>query len=257
LGTDCAGTVEEVGAGVSGWRVGDAVLVVKGASMGCHAERVRAKASDVVVRVPPGMDWGDAVSLPFGGQTARYFLNKAGLRAGDEVLVIGASGAVGSMAVQLIALAGARAVAVTRAVNADRARGLGAAEVIDYETANYAGQARRYDVVMDCVGAGTYRTLRHLAKPGGAYLAVAGGLPDFLARGVGGVRCVTGYVPESAEVVGELVKLAAEGRLKPVVGARFSFCELPAAHALVDSGRKLGAVVVEMIRDENGGRGIS
>lgn len=246
LGTDCAGTVDAVGPGVKDWREGDAVLVVKGAAMGCHAERVRVKASDVVVRLPKGMDWADATSLPFGGQTARYFLGKAGLKAGDEVLVIGASGAVGSAAVQQIALVGARAVAVTRSVNWGWVRGLGASETLDYETTDYRLQTRRYDLVMDCVGAGTYRTLRHLAKPGGAYLAVAGGLPDFLARSAGGVRCITGYTSESAKVVADLLSLAAEGRILPGIGARFAFEELPSAHALVDTGWKRGAVVVVM-----------
>jgi len=246
LGSDCAGIVEAIGGKVTQWSRGDAVLLVKGASMGCHAERVLAKADGVVVRKPERIGWREAVSLPFGGQTARYFLDRAGIKRGDEVLVIGASGAVGSAAVQLIALAGAMAIAVTRAENCAWIRGLGATEVIDYTATDYARQARRYDLVMDCVGAGSFRTLRHLVRPGGAYLAVAGGLPDYFARTRGRVRCIAGYTPESVASIEELLRLALEGKFQPVVGEVFSFADLPAAHARVDSGRKRGTVAVDV-----------
>lgn len=245
LGTDCAGIVEEVGPGADRAEVGDAVLVVAGAAMGCHAERVRAGAKHLVLPLPDRLGWDEAVSLPFGGQTARYFLDKAGLAPGMEVLVIGAAGAVGSAAVQLVALAGARVVAVSRQENAAWLSGLGVSEVLDYRSPGYPGPSGRYDLVMDCVGAGGFREFARLAKPGGAYLAVAGGLPEFLARQRGGVRCVTGYVPESASMVKELLDLAAAGAFQPVVGERFPFDRLPEAHALADSGRKRGTAVVE------------
>ncbi|MEX1118470.1 MAG: zinc-binding alcohol dehydrogenase family protein, partial [Terrimicrobiaceae bacterium] len=113
LGTDGAGVVESVGPDVEGWRVGDSVLVARGVAMGCHAERVLVRDSGVIVQKLESLGWAEAVSLPFGGQTAKYYLTKAGLKAGDNVLVIGASGAVGSAALQWIALANARATAVT------------------------------------------------------------------------------------------------------------------------------------------------
>lgn len=246
LGTDGAGVVEFVGQDVDRWQVGDEVLVVKGAAMGCHAERVLVRRGDVMVRKPESLGWAEVVSLPFGGQTAKYYLNKAGLKTGDEVLVIGASGAVGSAALQWIAMTGAQAIAVTRPVNAEWVRQLGATEVMDYTKTNYAEEGRRFDLVMDCVGAGTFRTLRHLVKSGGAYLAVAGGVPDFLARSSGGVRCVTGVTQESTNVVGELLDLAASREFRPMVGETFSFEELPAAHDLVESGRKRGVAVMEI-----------
>ncbi len=246
LGSDGAGVVESLGPGVEGWRIGDEVLVVKGVAMGCHAERVLVRAADVVVRKPERLGWAEAVSLPFGGQTAIFFLNKAGLKAGDEVLVIGASGAVGSAALQWIHRAGARAIAVTRPVNAAWVRQLGAVEVLDHTTTDYVAGGRQFDLVMDTVGAGTFRTLRHLVKPGGAYLAVAGGLPDFLAGSAGGVRCVTGITPESVDVVRELVALAASGEFRPMVGECFPFDALREAHALIDDGHKRGVAVVEI-----------
>ncbi|MGL5016885.1 MAG: NAD(P)-dependent alcohol dehydrogenase [Luteolibacter sp.] len=246
LGTDGAGVVETLGPGVQNWRVGDEVMVVKGTAMGCHAERVLVKPGNVVVRKPESLSWAEAVSLPFGGQTARFFLTKAGLKRDDEVLVIGASGAVGGAALQWISLMGARAIAVTRSANNEWVRQLGATEVIDYTTTDYAAGGRRFDLVMDCMGAGSFRTLRHLVKPGGAYLAVAGGLPDYLARTANEVRCVTGMTPESADLVGKLVELTGSGRFRPMVGACFPFEEVPAAHALVDGGHKRGVVVVEV-----------
>lgn len=246
LGTDGAGVVESVGPDVERWRVGDKALVVKGVAMGCHAERVLVRSGDVLVRKPESLSWTEAVSLPFGGQTANYFLKKAGLKAGDEVLVIGAAGAVGSAALQWIARAGARAIAVTRPLNSGWVRQLGASEVLDYASTDYAAGSRRFDLVMDCVGVGTFRSLRHLVNPGGAYLAVAGGVPEFLARSAGGIRCVTGVTPESSEVVEELLGLAASGEFRPMIGDCFPFDSLPSAHTSVDGGHKRGVTVVEI-----------
>lgn len=246
LGTDCAGFVERVGRDVSRWKVGDSVIVVRGAAMGCHAEKVLAKADGVVVAKPERLGWAEAVSLPFGGQTARNFLQKAGLKPGDEVMVIGAAGAVGSAAVQLIARAGARAVAVTRGANRDWIRNLGAAQVLDREQGDFRAGTRRYDIVMDCVGVEGFAALRPLVKPGGAYVAVAGGLPEFLTWPRAGVRCLTGYTPESAEAIEALVSLTLAGDFRPVVGERFAFSDLPSAHVLADSGGKRGTAVVEV-----------
>lgn len=245
LGADCAGVVESVGPGVERWRAGDPVLVVKGAAMGCHAECVLVRATDVMVQKPESLGWAESVSLPFGGQTAKYYLKKSGIKSGDKVLVIGASGAVGSAALQWIAMADARATAVTRRCNSEWVTQLGAEVVLDYTETNYAAGSARFDLVMDCVGAGTFRTLRHLVKPGGAYVAVAGGLEDFLARPSGGVRCVTGVTPESSDVVNEMIALVQAGKFRPMVGETFPFERLPAAHELVDAGHKRGVVVVE------------
>ncbi|MEX1117763.1 MAG: zinc-binding dehydrogenase, partial [Terrimicrobiaceae bacterium] len=135
--------------------------------------------------------------------------------------------------------------AVTRRCNTDWVNGLGAVDVVDYTETDYAAGSAQFDLVMDCVGAGTFRTLRHLVKPGGAYLAVAGGVPDFLARPSGGVRCVTGVTPESSDVVNEMIGLVNAGKFRPMVGDCFPFDQLPAAHALVDTRHKRGVVVVE------------
>ncbi len=246
LGSDCAGLVVARGRDVTQWKTGDAVIVSRGAAMGCHAELVAADAGGAVVAKPERLGWAEAASLPFGGQTALNFLRKAGLKAGDEVLVIGAAGAVGSAAVQLIARAGARPVAVTREANLPWVQELGAVEVLARERVDFRAGSRRYHFVMDCVGTTGFSDLRSLVKPGGAYLAVAGGLPEFFARSRQGVRCIASYTPESAKAVEELVALTLAGEFRPAFGERIGFSYVRAAHALADSGRKRGTAVVDV-----------
>jgi NADPH:quinone reductase-like Zn-dependent oxidoreductase len=119
-------------------------------------------------------------------------------------------------------------------------------EVLAREHVDFRVGPRRYDLVMDCVGTSGFSDLRSLVKPGGAYLAVAGGLPEFFARSRQGVRCVASYTPESARVVQELVAFTLAGEFRPAFGERFGFSEVPAAHALADSGRKRGTAVVDV-----------
>lgn len=244
LGVDFAGTVEQVGADVDRFQPGDAVMGMNGMAMGCHAGYVIVKATGAVAGKPPSLSFAEAVSLCFGGTTAMHFLRKAGLAAGERIAVIGASGAVGSAMVQLARHRGARVTAITSGRNADLVTGLGAHDVIDYTDGSAARQTATYDVIADTVGATTFRQALPQLEADGRFLAISTDLPGMLARRAGTKRSISGVAAERAEDVAELARLAGEGVLKPVIDSEFPFDRLPEAHALVDSGRKRGSVVV-------------
>ena len=171
---------------------------------------------------------------------------KSGLKAGESLLVIGASGAVGSAMVQLGRHMGARVTGVTSTPNLDLVRSLGAHDVIDYHTQDVTRQTRTWDVIADTVGASNFdRCLANLNEHG-RYLSIAGDLSDMLKRRRGTKRSIAGPAAERQEDVLQLSQLAETGVLKPVIDRIFSFTELPQAHALVDSGRKRGSVVVRV-----------
>jgi NADPH:quinone reductase-like Zn-dependent oxidoreductase len=250
LGTDAAGVIDAVGAGVTRFAVGDAVVAFPGAAMGGHAERLVMPAAGRVVHKPANLSFAEAAALPFGAMTALDFFRRGQLKAGERVLVNGASGNVGSAAVQLARHLGAHVTAVCSAANAPLVRSLGADEVIDYATTDFAAGAARYDVIVDAVGNAPYARVRGVLAPGGRLLAVLADLPAMLAAPlVGGAlkhRVIAGPAAERVEDLQALVDLAAKGALRPVIDAQFPFERIADAHRVVESRRKKGSVVVTL-----------
>lgn len=248
LGMDAAGVVAAVGPEVTGFAVGDRVVAMLGSRFGGHAEYAVASASGAVVRAPGALNPVEAVSLVFGGITARAFLRQAGLAPGSRVLVAGASGAVGSAAVQLAVAAGAEVTGVTSAAHRDLVARLGAHRVVDYRATDVATERERYDVVLDAVGSYGVERMHGALVPGGAALLVATDLRGMLGAGRlarrHGIRIVTGPGPWRADDLAHVTRLANAGALHPVIERVFAFDEIVAAHRLVDGGRKGGAVVV-------------
>jgi len=254
LGMDAAGVVVAAGADVSGFAPGDEVLAMLGSRFGGHAEYAIVKATDAIALKPAEMTFDDAVSLVFGGITARAYLRQATIGAGTRVLVNGASGAVGTVAVQLAKAAGAHVTGVSSAANEAFVASLGADRTIDYRTTDFAvsgsTDGATYDVIVDCVGnAPVTRVLPALA-PGGAVLLVAGDLRSLVAaKGQAkrhGITVVTGPGPYRSEDLEHVVDLAARGILTPTIDRTFSFDQIADAHRYVDTGRKRGSVVVHI-----------
>ncbi len=246
LGTDVAGVVEAVGRDVTGFAPGDAVVGVTGVAMGGHAEYCVLPSHKPLVHKPGRLSFVDAACLPFGGLAALHFLNKANLRAGESVLVIGAAGAVGSAMVQLARHRGAHVTAVCSGGNAALARTLGAQAVIDYTEQDFTQAPQQWDVVADTVGASSFAACLPRLKEHGRYLAVAGSLAQVLARPRGTRRSIGGPATERPEDLHTLMELAQAGVLRPVLDCAYPFTDLPAAHAYVETGRKRGAVVVAL-----------
>lgn len=241
LGGTFSGVVEAVGAKVTGVSVGDEVCGMTGMAMGTHAEYAVVPATRAVPK-PGRVGHDDAAGVLFGGSTALHYLrDKAALQAGQSVLVIGASGAIGTNAVQLAKHLGAQVTAVTSARNTDLVRRLGADHVVDYTVTPVTTLAERFDVVLDTVGTLSPATGRRLLTDDGVLLlAVATLWQTVTARG----RVKAGPAPERAEAFGHLLRLVEDGSLTVVLDQVLDLDHVAAAHERVDSGRKVGNVVV-------------
>lgn len=254
LGTECAGIIEAVGARVTKFTPGDRVVAAVGARLGTHAEFVRVPESAAITRVPPNLTLEEAVAIPFGGLTAlRYLRDVAGVGAGQRVLVVGASGSVGVAAVQVATHLGAAVTAVCSTANVERVRSLGAAVVLDRFATDFTRGTAMYDVVIDAVGATSFDKCRGVLAPRGQFLAVVMGLTELRqilwTKLVGGKRVRGAIVSETKADLEELMRLAAKGNIVPVIDRRVPFADIVEAHRRVDSGRKVGSVVVT-IADE-------
>ena len=252
LGICVAGEVAEVGPGVTSHKPGDHVLATTGFAMRAHAEYVAVKA-DRLVPLPAGLTMEEAAALPFGALTALYYLrDRAALKSGERILIVGASGAVGAAAVQLARHYGARVTAVCSAANADLVRSLGAEAVIDYRTQDFRTTGQRYDVILDCTGQATAANCRAALVPGGRLCLVVASLACQLLAGWhsrrNGVQVIAGVGKEAPADLAFLAELAAKGPLRPHIGATFPLSAIAQAHALVDTGHKRGNVVITFQR---------
>lgn len=246
LGTELAGRIEAVGNDVTRFSIGDEVIGFPGAAMGCHAQ-YRVMAADGALAIKPAsLSFEEAASLCFGGTTALHFLRKANTRAGDKVLVIGASGGVGTAIVQLARHLGAEVTGVTSTANVELVRSLGADTVIDYTRDDFTQGGTSYDIIADTVGATSLARCKSALRKNGRLLAIAGGMPELLASiwTPGSKKVIAGPYPGRPDDVRRLAELAEAGALRPVIDRRYDFAQMVEAHAYVETGRKKGSVVV-------------
>jgi NADPH:quinone reductase-like Zn-dependent oxidoreductase len=241
LGGALSGTIEAIGAKVEGWSVGDQVCAMNGLAMGGHAELVAVDADRLAAK-PPAITHDQAAGVLFGGTTALHFLHrKLTVAPGTSVLVIGASGAVGTNAVQLARLAGGTVTGVCSARNAALVERLGATRTIDHATVDLSTIPDRFDIVLDAVGTLTIAAGRQLLAPGG-HLALAVGTLGQTVRARGDV--VAGSGAERAQDFAHLVDLVATDQLEVVIERTVLLDQIVEAHRLVDTGRKVGNVLV-------------
>lgn len=250
LGMDVAGIVESVGASVTAFTPGDEVIAMLGGRFGGHAEYVCLPQDGAITVKPRNMTFEEAVTLVFGGITARGFLNRAAIKPGDSVLVNGASGAVGTAAVQLAKQLGAQVTGVCSAVNSELVTSLGADRTIDYTTHDFAREGETYDVVVDCVGNAPFERVGASINPGGALLLVIADLRGILRASTHGRKSgklVTASVGKyKAEDLAFLVDLAESGQYRPVIDSTYGLSDIVDAHRYVDTGRKKGNVIVRV-----------
>jgi NADPH:quinone reductase-like Zn-dependent oxidoreductase len=235
---------------VEGFKIGDRVLASRGFRFGAHAEllAVPTKGVSVIVKIPGRLSDEDAVALPFGGVTALVFLDEGKLKAGEHILINGASGAVGTMTIQIAKHRGAEITAVCSAGNAALVKSLGADHVIDYRATDFTQGATRYDLIMDTVGNASYDRVKHLLKPGGRFLMVIGNAWEMLTGGrrpdvVGADQESKAFTTANYQ---HLLDLAERGVLRAVIDSVYPFEDIARAHARVDTGHKVGSVVVTL-----------
>jgi NADPH:quinone reductase-like Zn-dependent oxidoreductase len=250
LGTELSGIITQVGTAVTRYKTGDAVVGFAGVSMRCHAEYCALRENAALTLKPAGLTHAEAAALCFGGTTALHYLrDKAHLKPGQSLLILGAAGSVGSAAVQIARHFGADVTTTSSAANHELLRSLGAARCLDYHTQDFSREEQRYDVILDTVGASHFRHACPSLRPGGRYLAVAGDLPGMIAglrAGPDGKRQLSGPAPERPADVAWLVDLAERGHYRPVIDSTYPFAQIADAHARVETGHKRGNVVVTL-----------
>ena len=250
LGMDLAGVIEEVGANVTRFTVGDKVLGVRGGKFGCHAEYAVMAEDGAIAIAPKNLSLVDAASVIFGGITASGYFTRVTLGPGVTVLVNGASGSTGSAAVQIAAAAGAHVTGVSSAGNHDFVRALGAAEMIDYASTDFTTNGKTYDVVVDTVGNAQFARAGGSVKPGGALLLIIASLSSMLTAGRDSKRSgklvSLGEARLGPAAMERVVTLAEAGVLTPVIDHRYTLETITDAHAYVSTHRKRGNLVLAL-----------
>lgn len=248
LGTELAGVVEAVGANVTRFKAGDAVFAYSDARMGAHAEYKVLPEDGAIALKPANLSFEEAAALSFGASTALQFFQRGRIRRGDAILVNGASGSVGTAAIQLARHFGAHVTGVCSTANVELVRRLGADAVIDYTRENVADAGATYDLIMDTAGTLPFQRAEPLLRPGGRLLQVLGGMPDLLrvpwVSLTTDKKLIAGPAMGRAEDLRFIAELADAGTFTPVIDRTVPFALIAEAHRYVDQGHKKGNVVV-------------
>jgi NADPH:quinone reductase-like Zn-dependent oxidoreductase len=247
LGWELAGEVVEVGQSVRRFAPGDKVFAAR---MGCHAQYV-AVPEDGAAPMPRNLTCEQAAALTFGGLTSLFYLrDKARIQPGERVLINGASGAVGSAAVQLAKHFGSAVTGVCSGVNEQLVRSLGADRVVDYTKEDFTQSRETYDVILDAVGNCSFSRCKPVLAPGGRLLLVVASLGQLVGALVWSKRAgrkvlsgVNSVRPADLDLMRALVE---SGAFKPVIDRTYEFARIVDAHSYVDTGRKKGNVVLTL-----------
>jgi NADPH:quinone reductase-like Zn-dependent oxidoreductase len=249
LGTELAGEIEAVGKAVTRFEAGDQVFAFPGASYGCHAEYRTMAEDGLIARKPANLSFEEAAALSFGGTTALSFLRgKGGIKRGDKVLIVGASGGVGTAAVQIAKHFGARVTGVCSTANLELVRSIGADRVIDYTKADFATDGEAYDIILDTTGTTSLSRCENALERGGRLLLVQASFAQSLGMErpskASGKKVIAGVATVRVEDMRLLAELAEGGELRPVIDRSYPLKNAAEAHAYVDRGRKRGNVVM-------------
>jgi NADPH:quinone reductase-like Zn-dependent oxidoreductase len=251
LGIDLTGEIEAVGKDVKLFKVGDLVFGSPGTKFGGHAEYSCVSEDGALAIKPVEMSWEEAASISLAGNTALLFIRDlAKIQTGQKILIHGASGAIGTYAIQLARYYGAEVTGVCSASNAEMVKSLGANKVIDYTKEDFSKSDERYDYVFDVVGKTTFSQCMGILKPDGIYLENMLGLQDILrmmwTSVTGGKKIKGGVSKESAENLNFLKGLIESGKLKPVIDRVFPLEKTAEAFQYVEQGHKKGNVIISV-----------
>jgi NADPH:quinone reductase-like Zn-dependent oxidoreductase len=231
LGFELAGIIEEVGKKVKSFKIGDSVFASCGLTFGAYAEYKCLPENDLIAIKPSNMTFEEAATIPIGGLTALRFLKKADITNGQNILIYGASGSVGTFAVQLGKYFGANVTAVCSTTNINLIKSLGADTVIDYTREDFTKQETRFDIIFDAVGKTSKSACKNILKPNGKYVSVSGSasknLNDLLT----------------------LKELIESGKLKTVIDRRYTLEQIREAHSYVEKFHKKGNVVINIFEN--------
>ncbi|WP_347756228.1 NAD(P)-dependent alcohol dehydrogenase [Agrococcus sp. ProA11] len=256
LGTEFVGEVVQAGGAVDRFAVGDRVFGYCEGRFGAHAELLVVRQGSAVATVPEGIDQVTAAAATEGSHYAASAIRRAGVRAGDRVLVNGATGGIGSAAVQLLAAMGARVTAVCHAEHADLVRGLGAERVLALEDGDFTRGPDRFALVLDAVGKSTFSRCRRILEPDGVYVSseLGPGWQNIPLSLVGlvlrrGQRVVFPLPDEGLPMLERIREHLAAGTFRPVIDRSYPLDDIADAYRYVESGQKVGNVVIT-VRDD-------
>jgi NADPH:quinone reductase-like Zn-dependent oxidoreductase len=256
LGSELAGGVEAVGSQVTKFKPGDAVFAYVGMNMGANAEYICLPENGMIALKPANLDYAEAATLPYGAIMAASLLKKAKLRPGQKILVNGASGGIGAMAVQLARHHyGAQVTGVCGAARMEYVKALGAEKVLDYKKQDFTQHGETYDVIFDILGRVSFARAKQSLKPDGILLyasfkgrVLLGSLWTTLFSNQKVICSLADETVESLELVR---KLAEAGKVKALVDRRFPLEQAAEAHRYAEAGDKKGNIVIVVNAEEN------
>ena len=249
LGTEFAGVVEAVGKDVAKFKMGDNVYGFTGFRLGAYAEYVCLSQNGSLIEMPGNMDFQEAASIVDGSTTALSFLkDKAGIRKGQKALIIGASGSIGSAAVQVVKYFDAEVTAVCSSRSFDLVRSLGADRVIDYSKEDFSKNGERYDIIFDTVKKSSFAECKASLTDGGCYLTTDIRPKYYVqmlwTKLLGGKKVYCGMSIEKTDSLRTLNGLFASGHFRPVIDRHYRLEDIVEAHRYVESGQKKGNVAI-------------
>ena len=250
LGQEFAGEVEAVGKEVTQFRQGDRVFAPTDAGFGAYAEYICLPASHPISIKPANMTFEEAATVPVGGLNALHFLRKGNIQPGQKVLINGACGGIGTIAIQIAKASGSEVTAVDSAAKLDVLRSLGADKVIDYLQEDFTRNGERYDVIIDVVGKSPFsRSVKSLTK-NGRYILGNPRLPGML-KGIWTslfsskkvIIALAGYKTEDLDYLKDLIE---QGKIRAVIDRSYPLDQISKAHTYVETGKKAGNVVINV-----------
>jgi NADPH:quinone reductase-like Zn-dependent oxidoreductase len=253
LGQELAGEIEAVGKDVGLFKEGDQVFASAMFGFGAHAEYICLPEERVVATKPANMTYEEAAAVPVGGLNSLYFLRKGNIQSGQKVLINGAGGSIGTIAIQLAKYFGAEVTAVDRAGKLDMLRSIGADQVIDYSQEDFTTSGETYDVILDVVGKGSFSGCMRTLDREGIYL-LANPTLSRIVRGLwtsmtSSKKVISGVTSGTTEGLVFLKELIEAGKIRSVIDRRYPLEQIAEAHRYVETGHKKGSVVITVEHD--------
>ena len=256
LGIDLAGEIEAIGKDVKRFKKGDQVFGTCGTAFGGHAEYTCMPEDGVLTTKPTNMTWEQAAAVFLGAHTALFFLkDKGNIQSGQHILIYGASGGVGTFAIQLAKYFGAKVTGVCSTANLEMVKSLGADTVVDYTKEDFTRSDETYDLIFDTVGKTSFSQCKSLLKQKGIFLAALIGLREIIqiiwTSITGGKRVKGGVAVERIEDIEFFAKLIVEGKLKSVIDRCYPLEQTAQAFHYVEKGHKKGNVTIIVGHQKN------
>lgn len=248
LGAELAGKIEAIGKCVKEFKPGDEVFAYCGMNMGANAEYLCMPEDGMVAIKPATMTFEEASAVPYGGIMALSLLRKADIKRGQKVLINGASGGIGSLALQLAKNYGAEVTAVCGTPRLEYVRSLGADKVIDYTREDFTRNGEQYDLIFDILGRSSFSRCKNSLTPNGCYLLASFKMKQLFqmlwTSIIGGRKVICAFADEKPEDLVLLKELVEKGKIKTVIDRYFPLEQTAEAHRYVEAGLKEGHVII-------------